>query len=54
MSRTVSSRIPIDLHEEILERCNKAGCSINDFVKESLEFTISGYSEFDFGDEEEN
>ncbi len=53
MSRTVSARIPNELHEEIRERCNKVGCSINDFLEASLEFALNDYSEFDFGNEEE-
>jgi len=53
MSRTVSARIPNELHEEIRERCNKVGCSINDFLEASLEYALNDYSEFDFGDEEE-
>jgi len=53
MSRTVSARIPNDLHEELRERCNKVGCSINDFLEASIEFALNDYSEFDFGNEEE-
>jgi len=53
VSRTVSARIPNELHEEIRERCNKVGCSINDFLEVSLEFALNDYSEFDFGNEEE-
>ena len=53
MSRTVSARITNDLHEEIRERCNKVGCSINDFLQASLEFALNDYSEFDFGNEGE-
>jgi len=52
VSRTVSARIPNQLHEEIRERCNKVGCSINDFLQASLEFALNDYSEFDFGNEE--
>lgn len=52
MSRTVTARIPPDLHEELLERCNRCGCNINDFVKESIAFAIYGSSEFDFGEDE--
>jgi hypothetical protein len=52
VSRTVSARIPNELHEEIRERCNKVGCSINDFLQASLEFALNDYSEFDFGNEE--
>jgi len=53
VSRTVSARIPNKLHEEIRERCNKVGCSINDFLEASLEFALNDYTEFDFGNEEE-
>jgi hypothetical protein len=54
MSRTVSARIPTQLHEELRERCNLIGESINDFVKASIEFTLHNSTEFDFGDEPEN
>ena len=53
MSRTVSARIPKELHEGLRTRCNKVGCSINDYIKESIEFMLNGSSEFDFGEEEE-
>ena len=53
MSRTVSARIPKELHEELRERCNKVGCSINDYLKASIEFALSGSSEFDFGNDED-
>ncbi len=53
MSKTVSARIPKDLHEELRERCNKIGCSINDYVKEAIGFVMTGNSKFDFGDEED-
>ena len=51
MTRTVSARIPTDLHEELRERCNLVGESINDFVKASVEMALHNESEFDFGDE---
>lgn len=51
MSRTVSSRIPNNLHEELRERCNLLGDSINDFVKASIEMCLHQSCEFDFGDE---
>ncbi len=41
------------MHDELRERCNKVGCSINDFLEASLEFALHDYSEFDFGNEEE-
>ncbi len=51
MSRTVSTRIPTQLHEELRDRCNLVGESINDFVKASIEFALYNSTEFDFGDE---
>jgi len=53
MSRTVSARIPTELHEELRERCNEIGESINDFVKAAIEFMLNGSVEFDFGDDPE-
>ena len=51
MSRTVSTRIPTQLHEELRERCNLVGESINDFVKAAIEFTLHDSVDFDFGNE---
>ena len=51
MSRTVSARIPTELHEELRERCNLLGESISDFIKASIEFALYGTVEFDFGEE---
>ncbi len=52
MSRTVSARIPTELHEELRERCNLIGESINDYVKAAIEFALYNSTEFDFGSEE--
>jgi len=49
MSRTVSTRIPNDLHEELRERCNLVGESINDYVKAAIEFALN--ETVDFGGE---
>jgi len=51
MSRTVSARIPTDLHEELRERCNLVGESINDYVKAAIEFALNDTVDFDFGGE---
>ena len=51
MSRTVSARIPTELHEDLRERCNLIGESINDFVKASIEMCLYNSCEFDFGEE---
>jgi len=49
-----SIRLDKELESNLNERCNKLGCSKNDFIKNSVEFMLTGYSEFDFGDEEDN
>jgi len=54
MSRTVSARIPTQWHEELRERCNNLGESINDFVKASIEFALHNSTEFDFGGSDED
>ena len=51
MSRTVSARIPTSLHDELRERCNLIGESINDFIKASIEMCLNNSCEFDFGGE---
>jgi len=51
MSRTVSARIPNQLHEELRERCNLVGESINDYVKAAIEFALNETVDFDFGGE---
>lgn len=51
MSRTVSARIPTELHEELRERCNLVGESISDFVEAAIEFALYGSVDFDFGEE---
>ncbi|MCH7648779.1 MAG: hypothetical protein IIA83_09250 [Thaumarchaeota archaeon] len=51
MSRTLSSRIPTSLHDELRERCNLIGEPINDFIKASIEMCLHNTCEFDFGDE---
>ena len=53
MSRTVSARIPTELHEDLRERCNNIGESINDFVKAAIEFALYESCNFDFGGDEE-
>jgi biotin carboxylase len=54
MSRTVSARIPKETHEKLLERCNRAGCTINEWLCACIDYLLTGHSEFDFGDGEEN
>ncbi len=51
MSRTVSARIPTEVHEKLRERCNLIGESVNDFVKAAIELALYDCAEFDFGSE---
>ena len=37
MTKTVSSRIPKDLHDKLKERCDDEGCNTNDFIRDVLE-----------------
>ena len=51
MSRTVSARVSIKMHEEIRERCNLVGESINDFIIACIEIGLYGSTDFNFGEE---
>ena len=53
MSHTVSARISKETHDRLLERCNRAGCTINEWLCAAIDYLITGSSEFDFGDEVE-
>ena len=53
MSRTVSARISKEMHDELREKCNKAGCTINDWLVAAIDYILIGSSEFDFGDDDE-
>ena len=53
MTRPTTVRIPKEILREVDERCGKTGCTRNDFIKNAIEFTLTGHSEFDFGDEDE-
>ena len=52
MSRTVSARISKEIHEKLRERCNNAGCTINDWLEAAIDYLLTGSSDFDFGEEE--
>ena len=51
MSRTVSARIPAKMHEEIRERCNLLGESINDFIVACIEIGLYNTTDFNFGED---
>ena len=53
MSKTVSARIPNKVHEELRERCNRLGCTINEFIEHAIEFAMNGTAEFEFDVEAE-
>ena len=50
MSRTVSARIPKELHENIRDKCNNLGCSINEYLEGLIELLVNGSTKFDFDD----
>lgn len=52
-TKPTSIRFDSDLLEELDQRCEKVGCSRNDFIKNSVEFIINDSSDFDFGGDEE-
>jgi len=54
MTRTVSARIDNTLHKTLRERCNKVGCSINEYLKAAIELGLTSRSEFDFDIEDED
>ncbi len=37
MTKTISSRIPKELHDRLKERCGNEGCNTNDFIRDILE-----------------
>jgi len=41
------------MHDELRERCNTSGCTINDWLVAAIDYLLTGSSDFDFGDEEE-
>jgi len=52
LSKTVSAKIPNKRHEELRDRCNQLGCTINEYIEHSLEFELDGSTEFGFDVEE--
>ncbi|AIF83437.1 hypothetical protein NTE_01369 [Candidatus Nitrososphaera evergladensis SR1] len=52
VTKTITARIPDEVHSEVLNRCNRAGVNINYFLNRALELVITGSSQFEFGDEE--
>ena len=51
--KPTSVRLDYELLEELDHRCEKVGCSRNDFIKNSVEFIINQSSDFDFGDDDD-
>ena len=42
MTKTVGARINDKLHKNLLERCNKEGCTVSDFLKGNIEVALNG------------
>jgi len=48
MSKTVSSRLPNKKHDELRERCNKLGCTMNEFIENSIYLAMDNIADFEF------
>lgn len=53
-TKTVTARIPEDVHVEIIDRCNREGCTVNFFLNKAIEFIINHEVDFNFGDIEDD
>lgn len=53
-TKTVTARIPEDVHAEILDRCNREGCTVNFFLNKAIQFVINHEVDFNFGDIEDD
>ena len=49
MSKILNIQIPDTLQKELDERCKQVGCNEDDYIKETIEYVLKGYSTFDFG-----
>lgn len=50
MSRTVSARITKETHDKLTEKCNRLGCTINDYLNGAIELALNGSTQADLGD----
>jgi len=49
MSKILNIQIPDAIQKELDERCKQVGCNEDDYVKETIEYVLKGFSTFDFG-----
>jgi len=49
MTKTVSARISNEEHEQLRNRCNDLGCSVNDYIVGCLQHGLNGTSNMDLG-----
>jgi predicted DNA-binding protein len=42
MSETVSARLQKELRENLVNKCNDLGCSVNDYIKDAVESKLNG------------
>ncbi len=50
MSKTVSARITKEAHDKLIEKCNRIGCTINDYLNGAIELALNGSTQADLGD----
>lgn len=48
MSKTVSSRLPNKRHDELRQRCNELGCTMNEFIENSIYLAMDNAVDFNF------
>ena len=53
-TKTVTARIPEDFHSEIIDRCNREGCTVSFFLNKAIEFVINHEVDFNFGEDEDD
>jgi hypothetical protein len=53
MTKTVFARISDKMHEQLRNRCNMIGCTINDYLVGSLELVMNDSTEYELGNFED-
>lgn len=54
MTKTVSARISNELHEQLRDRCNELGRSINDYLAGCLELGLNGTTEVELSSQKQD
>ena len=49
MSKTVSARIPGRVHDNLIEKCNRIGCTVNEYLIGAIELALDGSTDQELG-----